>query len=309
MPAEREIRIYGERVLLRQPRSDDLDLYFRLVADEQIAYFSDDRMFIPVERKYFKTIYTGYILKPQVAYYPMVIVDRVTELAVGQIHAGKIDRDNLNCYVGFQILPEYQNQGFGQDALFSFLHHLFNDFNYHRIAAEVYDYNRASISLLKSAGFRVEGRMRDGVFRPDGYHDKILYGLLKKEWNASEIVIGMEEVTRILLVFRMQNVPRYAEENGDSRTIEALQDFYAASGDVIEKWGGQLIWYREEWGLAVFAPDRIDTMDELADELNTQTVGAVYEEARIVLGPAGYSGAEHLSVYSPRVADLMKKLD
>ncbi|MNO01960.1 putative ribosomal N-acetyltransferase YdaF [compost metagenome] len=64
----------------------------------------------------------------------------------------------------------------------SFLNVYFNDLGFHRITAEVYDYNTRSRKLLERLGFVEEGRLRKARFWNGGFHDIIVYGLLAEEF-------------------------------------------------------------------------------------------------------------------------------
>src|SRR5437867_12746320 len=45
--------------------------------------------------------------------------------------------------------------------------------------------NEASLALAKKMGFKEEGRTRDSVFFDNRYHDSMILGLLRGEYDAS----------------------------------------------------------------------------------------------------------------------------
>jgi RimJ/RimL family protein N-acetyltransferase len=51
--------------------------------------------------------------------------------------------------------------------------------NFHRLEAEIVDYNEKSINLFESLGFKHEGTMREAKYYEGKYHDIFIYGLLK----------------------------------------------------------------------------------------------------------------------------------
>lgn len=57
----------------------------------------------------------------------------------------------------------------------------FEEFNLHRLWAEVYEFHTAKITLLKQHSFVLEGRLREHVFKQGRYHDSLMYGLLREE--------------------------------------------------------------------------------------------------------------------------------
>ena len=57
----------------------------------------------------------------------------------------------------------------------------FETFDIVRIYAEPYAYNKGSRGVLEKAGFRLEGVMRDSVYKNGKVIDSCLYALLKGE--------------------------------------------------------------------------------------------------------------------------------
>ena len=57
----------------------------------------------------------------------------------------------------------------------------FETFDIVRIYAEPYAYNKSSRGMLEKAGFRLEGVMRDSVYKNGKVIDSCLYALLKGE--------------------------------------------------------------------------------------------------------------------------------
>ena len=56
--------------------------------------------------------------------------------------------------------------------------------NLHRIDAEVYEFNKRSIKLLRYLGFKIEGLKREAHFDGKKYHNIVVLGLLKKDFDT-----------------------------------------------------------------------------------------------------------------------------
>ncbi len=54
----------------------------------------------------------------------------------------------------------------------------------HRIDAQVYVGNQASLKLLETFGFQQEGILRDYYYQNGIFYDHALLSLLKTEWQA-----------------------------------------------------------------------------------------------------------------------------
>ena len=76
------------------------------------------------------------------------------------------------------------DRGYGSDAMITFLHFLFRQWNLHRISLETWDGNHRAIKTYEKAGFAIEGRQREAYFVLGRYHDAILMGLLQDEFFA-----------------------------------------------------------------------------------------------------------------------------
>ena len=62
----------------------------------------------------------------------------------------------------------------------------FEEFNLHRLWAEVYEFDAVKIAALKQMGFILEGKLRAAVFKKGKYYDSLMYGLLKEEQCSTD---------------------------------------------------------------------------------------------------------------------------
>lgn len=76
----------------------------------------------------------------------------------------------------------YQSKGYGSDALKILIKFIFNQMNIRKIKLNVYDFNERAIRCYKKLGFKVEGTLRDELFRDGKYYDIIQMGLFKEEF-------------------------------------------------------------------------------------------------------------------------------
>lgn len=85
---------------------------------------------------------------------------------------------NRNAYLTYYVIEPFRGKGLGKVMLAVAIDYAFNEMNMHRLTAEVYEYNERSIKLLKSLGFREEGRLREAKFHSGKFWDIIVYGIL-----------------------------------------------------------------------------------------------------------------------------------
>jgi len=77
-------------------------------------------------------------------------------------------------------------QGYGYEAARLALAFAFDELNLYRVTATIFSYNERSIALFEKLGFQLEGRFREFLRRAGERHDMLLYGLLRREWEAHQ---------------------------------------------------------------------------------------------------------------------------
>lgn len=103
---------------------------------------------------------------------------------IGTVSLHSIEWNNGNAILSIGIgEKDYQNGGYGTDALQLILAYGFTELNLHRISLEVIAYNDIAINTYKKVGFKIEGTIRERVNRDNKRHNVIQMGILKKEWN------------------------------------------------------------------------------------------------------------------------------
>jgi RimJ/RimL family protein N-acetyltransferase len=78
---------------------------------------------------------------------------------------------------------DYWSSGCGSEVAFLILYWGFNSLNLVRIESSALKYNTRSIALHKKCGFVEEGMARKAAFKRGIYHDLVLFGLLREEFE------------------------------------------------------------------------------------------------------------------------------
>jgi RimJ/RimL family protein N-acetyltransferase len=104
---------------------------------------------------------------------------------VGMVSLTRIDyvhrNAEFNAVVGER---DAMNRGVGTEATRAMVRHGLFDLNLHRIYVSILRDNVSSIRMCEKAGFREEGTIREGAYKNGRYHDLVLMGVLKSEWQA-----------------------------------------------------------------------------------------------------------------------------
>lgn len=85
--------------------------------------------------------------------------------------------------IGITISHFEQQKGYAKEVLLGILTFLFDTKNIHRVVEIVDAENIASINLLKSTGFREEGRFIENIFFKGKWGSEFQYAMLKREWD------------------------------------------------------------------------------------------------------------------------------
>jgi aminoglycoside 6'-N-acetyltransferase len=86
--------------------------------------------------------------------------------------------------IGFTLAPGAQGRGYGSEAVAALLEYLFAARGKHRVAADCDTRNERSAALLRRAGFREEGVLRECFRDGETWADLRLFALLAGEWRA-----------------------------------------------------------------------------------------------------------------------------
>lgn len=105
-------------------------------------------------------------------------------IGIVDIHA--IDQYNRRCYVNCTIGDrEYAGRGYDVEALEKVLEHCFNEKKMHKVATTAFDFNTSWIESVEKLGFKKEGQLREHVLKQDEFCDKLIFSLLKSDFQTS----------------------------------------------------------------------------------------------------------------------------
>lgn len=85
--------------------------------------------------------------------------------------------------LGYHLAPHCRGLGLAREALPPVLEYGFVQMELNRVEALVPPDNAPSLALLRWAGFREEGRLRQAFLRQGSYRDALLLSLLRGEWQ------------------------------------------------------------------------------------------------------------------------------
>lgn len=102
---------------------------------------------------------------------------------VGYVEIDGIQWQNKNCGISYLLgKQELRRQGIATAALRLVFAYCFEQLGMHRLQVTIYEFNTASIQLVKKLGFRQEGVFREHIAVKAKRYDMILFGMLRTEW-------------------------------------------------------------------------------------------------------------------------------
>ncbi len=171
----------GQKVRLREYRKEDIERALCYINDPEIK-----RLLTPGipylntledERKWVEG------LSATKDNYSFAIENLEDEKYIGGCGLNSIDWKNSVAVVGIFIGDKsYWGKGYGTDAMNVLLKFIFEQMNIHKVKLNVFSYNERAIKSYEKCGFKVEGVVRQEIFRDGRYYDDIIMGLLKEEY-------------------------------------------------------------------------------------------------------------------------------
>ena len=101
---------------------------------------------------------------------------------IGNVYATDIDQTNRSCTTGVLIgNHDYWGQGYASEAIRLLLDYLFNERNINRVQAYVLESNVASMKMHQKVGYKIEGTLRQSVYKNGRYQDQVLLSVLRED--------------------------------------------------------------------------------------------------------------------------------
>jgi len=115
--------------------------------------------------------------------YEFIIRLKKSNEAIGFIGLGGLDWTSRDAWMGIGLgLQKNWGKGYGTEALRLLLIYGFNQLNLNRISLSIFSNNPRAIASYKKAGFKIEGKRREVVYRDGQRHDEIFMRIFREEW-------------------------------------------------------------------------------------------------------------------------------
>jgi [ribosomal protein S5]-alanine N-acetyltransferase len=110
-----------------------------------------------------------------------LIIRKEDNQAVGKLRYFNLNMLSRSVELGYITAPDERQKGYAKEALRLMIRYLFTGMNLNKIYAQTASFNTASVALLKSLDFKLDGTLRQHHFYRGNLHDDYIFSLLKFE--------------------------------------------------------------------------------------------------------------------------------
>ncbi|MBN1779074.1 MAG: GNAT family N-acetyltransferase [Candidatus Buchananbacteria bacterium] len=169
----------GKKVILRPVSLKDAPNFCRWLEDREVTKFLDRYDNPPTLKEEREYILEQRKKKDHIQF----SIDSVDGAHIGVCSLMKISAKSKRAEFGIFIGDKkYWGQGCGTEACRLIVDYGFKKLRLHRVYLRVFGYNIRGIKSYQKVGFKIEGRLREQVYRDGFYHDMIFMGILRNEY-------------------------------------------------------------------------------------------------------------------------------
>ncbi len=170
------------RLRLRQIQPADAEALFEIRSDHEVrkAYGQEPYQSLEEAQAFIQRLQTDYNRREAIFW---CITLKGADTLIGSCTFWNFSPDFQCAEIGYELHRAYWRQGIIAEALPAILAYGFTTLGLHRIEANPFASNAASINLLRKLGFMYEGTLRERHFFRDHFEDQLYFGLLADEWR------------------------------------------------------------------------------------------------------------------------------
>lgn len=172
------IKIIGKRIYLKEMSEKDAKDLHKCSKEPELNKFSGPYKASESIKKaleYIKNSRKNILEKKS---YILGIYEKGTDELVGTIGFFNLDNKNKNGEIGFWIAKNYWNKGYMTEAIKIMTNYIFKKLKYHRVFAHFHELNKAVEKVLRKAGYKKEGELKEAIKSKGKYYNEIIYGIV-----------------------------------------------------------------------------------------------------------------------------------
>jgi RimJ/RimL family protein N-acetyltransferase len=173
----------GKLVTLRRHTPGNVTAFRRWYADPEIARLARYQQ-TPMRTEEIERFFAARVVGPDAM--AMAVHERTTERLIGTCAFSQLDGENGSALYHITIGErDAWGHGYGTEATQLMVDHAFGTLGLHRIALFVFEFNERAIRAYRRAGFVVEGRSRESIWRDGHWWDELAMSFLESDWRRA----------------------------------------------------------------------------------------------------------------------------
>jgi RimJ/RimL family protein N-acetyltransferase len=173
--------IEGRLVVLRRHRPENLPAVLRWYRDPELARLTRYQVRAMATEE-IEAFFRARLLADDALAY--AIHERAGDRLIGLTTFSALDPDNGSALFHITIGErDAWDHGRGTETVELMLRHAFETLGLNRVGLSVFSFNERAIRAYEKAGFQVEGRLRQAIWRDGQRWDELAMGILADEWQ------------------------------------------------------------------------------------------------------------------------------
>ncbi len=178
--------ITGELVVLRGLEREDLKLMHKWLNDEEIMAWARSQPDNVASMESIEKTYEQDLKGENYTRCMYIVVEKKTSKPVGWASIRWSPPTDTTCEIGLVIAEkQLRGKGLGTEATRVLVNQAFDQLNMHKVELITRPDNKAELKVAKNCGFKLEGRLRETVYFNGKYHDGLMFGLIRNEYDRT----------------------------------------------------------------------------------------------------------------------------
>jgi len=178
----------GKKVRLRAVRQTDWELHYQESTDSEGVRLMQWGIELPESPGMAKAFAEKFVDFKDTSTHIMFSIETLSGELAGGINIHSRNQKHGTFSFGIRVARPYRRKGYAEEALRILLRYAFYEQRFQKANSGCVDINEGSIRLHKKVGFIEEGRQRRSIYTNGRYHDQILFGLTREEFEENERV-------------------------------------------------------------------------------------------------------------------------
>jgi [ribosomal protein S5]-alanine N-acetyltransferase len=171
------------RLRIRNLRDSDLEAFLQYRSNPEITKYQGFDTFTKEQAKVFIEEHKNKLKIFPGEWIQYGIEDLSDQQLVGDCAIYLHQSDSRIAETGITISHVQHRKGYAKESMLGMMNFLFEEKGIHRIVETVDAENTASIAMLKSLSFRLEGHFLENIFFKGKWGSEYQFAMLKREWE------------------------------------------------------------------------------------------------------------------------------